>query len=199
MKALAQPRHMVAGIEGQRRRACVRRQQAAQHHGQRFLASEQVQVGAGPARLPGFEPAQQVAQRSLQLRIADDRPGELDVLAASGSSQHRAVEMNHAPAPRATTEGPTVVHLAGVAGQQVAGLGVDLAAAAGRALCALLEHADAVGVMPVPAEMAFALGAYAVHARPGRAGHPALVPGRRQAGAALGTGCGGRCAWGLST
>ena len=72
---------------------------------------------------------------------------------------------------------PAVMHFAGVAHDDVAGVGIDMAAPAGRTLRAVFDQPHAVHRMPVAAEVARAFNVGGVHAGPGRAEDAALVDG----------------------
>ena len=137
-----------------------------------------------PRAAPSVEPREQDSQHIAQAAVADDRTRQRDrrclTWACGDRSDQAGFEVDHAPAPRRAAERVPVVHLAGVRADQIASLRLDFAAAAGRTLRALLDQADAEGVVRMAREAAGAVDLGAVNLGPRGAEHAAaMMRGRR--------------------
>lgn len=146
---------------------------------QRLFAGEC--IDAGTAAAPLLQAQQQLLQRQPEPRILGDGAGQLQrgrILHAHRGGHGGGLQVQHAPAPRRPAQRLAVMHLAGVAHQDVTGISLNLAAAAGRCLRALLQPAHTKDGMRMAAVVARAVDVRAIHAVPGRGQDAALVRGR---------------------
>src|SRR5688572_5434729 len=158
-QALAHSAH-VRGSFARCRQGAVARQDERAGIDQRFFTGE---------RVAARHAAKETLRASQQLRIADDRMRDFR-LRARGRGDDVGLGVHDAPAPRRAAERPAVVDLAGIGGDEIAGVGVDAAASARGAMRAALEKPEAVRIVPVPREVLAAFDAGTVDAFPSR-GH----------------------------
>src|SRR5687768_10703472 len=94
---------------------------------------------------------------------------DLDFRVVDETGQRWRLHVEDAPAARGSGERTSIVDLARVRGDELTGIGVDVAPAARRAVRPMLEEAESVCVVRMTAEMAAALELSPVHAFPRRA------------------------------